>query len=181
MQKDLWVDTFRHDIDEYLSSLGKMAPFKSLAAIVDSGQFDRSVANRLTNALGAKIPTYLKAPYSADPADDPNRQKLRARVLRIMDEQKVDALIYPTWNNPPRRIGDLSSPDGNNSFFIPPHTGQPAITVPMGFTKSGLPVGLQLLGRPFSEPILLELAFAYEQATNHRRPPEGFPAIGQEN
>jgi len=181
IQEELWIDTFRHDIEQYLNSLGKTAPFTSLEEIVDSGRFDRSVANRLSDSLRAKIPADLKAPYSADPADDPKRQELRTRVLRIMDERNVDALIYPTWNNPPRQIGDLSSPDGNNSFFIPPHTGQPAITVPMGFTKGGLPVGLQLLGRPFSEPILLKLAFAYERRTNHRRPPKRFPAIGDQD
>ena len=181
MQKDLWRNTFRHDIEEYLSSLGETAPFKSLEAIVASGRFDESVANRLSDALGAKIPADLQAPYSADPADDPKRRKLRTTVLRIMDEQNIDALIYPTWNNPPRRVGDLSSPDGNNSFFIPPHTGQPAITVPMGFTNGGLPAGLQLLGRPFSEPMLLKLAYAYEKLTNHRRTPQEFPAIGHQN
>ena len=120
MQGDLWCDTFRHDIEEYLSSLGKSAPFKSLQAIVDSGRFDESVANRLTDALRAKIPPDLPAPYSADPADAPRRRELRSRVLRIMDEQNIDALIYPTWNNPPRRIGDLSSPHGNNSFLVHP-------------------------------------------------------------
>ena len=92
-----------------------------------------------------------------------------------MDKQNIDVLIYPTWNNPPRRIEDSNSRHGNNSPFIPPHTGQPAITVPMGFTKDGLPTGLQMLGRPFSEPTLLTLAFAYEKATNNRRPPSTFP------
>ena len=56
-----------------------------------------------------------------------------------------------------------------NSPFIAPHTGQPAITVPMGFTKSGLPTGLQLLGRPFGEPVLLRLAFAYARLDQFNR------------
>ena len=58
--------------------------------------------------------------------------------------------------------------------LIAPHTGQPAITVPMGFTQAGLPLGLQLLARPFDEHNLFQYAYAYEQATRHRRPPKAF-------
>jgi len=181
MQRDLWVNTFHHDIERYLGSLGKSAPFTSLEAIVASGRFDAAVANNLAEALRANVPAELGAPYSADPADAPQRQELLATVLKVMDTGQLDALIYPTWNNPPRRIGDVSSPHGNNSPFIAPHTGQPAITVPVGFTRDGLPIGLQLLGRPFCEPLLLKLAFAYEQATHHRRPPKAFPALDDEH
>ena len=91
-----------------------------------------------------------------------------------MDASELDAIIYPSWNNPPRKIGDLDSPHGNNSPVIAPHTGQPAITVPMGFTANGLPLGLQFLARPFDEHKLFRFAFAYEQQTLHRRPPAGF-------
>ena len=54
------------------------------------------------------------------------------------------------------------------------HTGLPAIVVPAGFTEGGLPVGVELLGRKFAEPRLFELAYGFEQNTDHRRPPEGF-------
>ena len=175
LQKDLWRDTFRHDIEQYLKSLGQAAPVKNLQEIIDSGAFHKSIAKPLSRSLQAPVPSDLEAAYSADPADDQARRELRRLVLAIMNEHRVDALIFPTWNNPPRRIGDLKSPHGNNSPFIAPHTGQPAITVPMGFTGSGLPTGLQLVGRPFGERTLLRLAFAYEQATHHRRPPKLFP------
>ncbi|RLE00554.1 MAG: amidase, partial [Candidatus Aminicenantes bacterium] len=61
-----------------------------------------------------------------------------------------------------------------NSQLIPPHTGFPAITVPMGFTYNHLPAGLQIVGRLFSEPELIKVAYAFEQATHHRRPPKKF-------
>ena len=96
-------------------------------------------------------------------------------VITTMDSLKLDALIYPTWSNPPRKIGDSASPDGNNSPVIAPHSGQPAITVPMGYVGNNLPIGLQLLGRPFSEEKLFQYAYAYEQATQHRKPPLLFP------
>ena len=57
------------------------------------------------------------------------------------------------------------------------NSGLPAITVPAGFTDDGLPVGLEILGREWDEAKLLKFAFAYEQATHHRRPPESTPAL----
>ena len=52
-----------------------------------------------------------------------------------MDNAKLDALVYPTWSNPPRLIGDLRSPAGDNNQFFAPSSGFPAITVPMGYTR----------------------------------------------
>ena len=60
---------------------------------------------------------------------------------------------------------------GDNSQIIAPHTGQPAFTVPMGFSKGKLPAGIQFLGRMYDEPILIKLAYSYEQGTKHRIPP----------
>jgi amidase len=94
-----------------------------------------------------------------------------------MDMARIDAIIYPTWSNPPRLIGDLESPHGDNSQYIPPHTGMPALSVPMGFTGSGLPAGLQVVGRLFSEQKLLAYAYAYVQATRHRHPPTLFTKL----
>ncbi len=94
-----------------------------------------------------------------------------------MDDARLDALVYPTWNNPPRLIGDLSSPHGNNSNRIAPHAGFPALTIPMGFTHGTLPAGLEILGRPWSEATLIRIAYGYEQATHHRRPPASTPPL----
>ena len=94
-----------------------------------------------------------------------------------MNEHDLDALIFPTWANPPRLIGDLNSPHGDNSQQIAPHTGFPAITVPMGFTGNGLPLGLQMVGRQFDEATLIKLAYSYEQATRHRVPPQKTPPL----
>jgi Asp-tRNA(Asn)/Glu-tRNA(Gln) amidotransferase A subunit family amidase len=47
----------------------------------------------------------------------------------------------------------------------------------MGYTYGGLPAGLQILARPYDEPVLFRLSYAYEQGTRHRKPPEGFPAL----
>jgi Asp-tRNA(Asn)/Glu-tRNA(Gln) amidotransferase A subunit family amidase len=92
-----------------------------------------------------------------------------------MDRDRVDAIIYPTWSNQPRKVGDLDSPAGDNSQLLSPHTGFPAITVPTGFTPDGLPAGLTFVGRLFAEPDLIRFVYCYEQATRHRRPPRLFP------
>ena len=90
-----------------------------------------------------------------------------------MDSLALDALVYPTWNNKPARIDRFSEEyKGDNSQLISPHTGQPAFTVPMGFTSENLPAGLQFLGRMFDEPTLIKLAYGYEQGTGHRKPPQ---------
>jgi len=81
-------------------------------------------------------------------------------VLESMDTARLDALVYPSWNNPPRLIGDLNSPHGNNSNRISPPTGFPAMTVPMGFVHGNLPAGLQILGRPWAEPTLIKTGYA---------------------
>ncbi|WP_089200376.1 amidase family protein [Paenibacillus xerothermodurans] len=117
------------------------------------------------------------------PIDDPEylkgefyREKYRQAVLKAMADHDLDAIIYPTWNNPPRLIGDLTSPHGNNSGLMSPPTGFPALTVPMGFSHGKYPAGLQMLGRPFSEGTLIQYAYAYEQATLHRQPPAVTPS-----
>jgi Asp-tRNA(Asn)/Glu-tRNA(Gln) amidotransferase A subunit family amidase len=93
-----------------------------------------------------------------------------------MDSLRLDALIYPTWSNVPRLIGDLNTPHGDNSQLFSPQTGMPAVNVPMGYTRNNtLPSGLQLLGRAFDEVTLFKLAYSYEQATKHRRAPVSAP------
>jgi len=174
---------FKYDLNRYLSGLGDKAPMKSLADIIKSRAFHPSIQARLESAQTADdVPGESAGCRSRDEF----RVKLRAAVLKLMDDQRLDALIYPTWSNPPRLIGDLNTPGGDNNQFFSPSTGFPAITVPMGFTRGdtlhpnaqtprvggpGLPAGLQFFGRPWDEATLIRLAYAYEQATHHRRPP----------
>jgi Asp-tRNA(Asn)/Glu-tRNA(Gln) amidotransferase A subunit family amidase len=108
---------------------------------------------------------------------EPRKIAFREAVIAEMDKDKLDAVIYPTWSNAPRKVGDMQSPAGDNSQILSPQTGFPAVTVPMGFTYGTLPAGLTFLGKLFSEPTLIKYAYAYEQATKHRRPPEKFKPL----
>lgn len=99
-------------------------------------------------------------------------------LKQVLEQHQLDAIAYPTWSNPPRLVGDLTTPAGDNSQTPVPAAGVPAVTVPMGWVRDGmLPVGLQLLGDRWSEPRLIALAYAFEQATRHRRPPVTTPPL----
>ncbi len=168
---------FRYDINNYLKTLGKDTGVKSLQDVVDQEQFlpQNSGAIKWAMAVAADVKPDEQDPPCIDVAGDPRRQALLNAVVATMDSLELDAFVYPSWSNPPRKIGDAESPHGNNSPVIAPHSGQPAITVPMGYADNALPLGLQLLGRPFSEAKLFQYAYAYEQATRHRKPPRLFP------
>jgi Asp-tRNA(Asn)/Glu-tRNA(Gln) amidotransferase A subunit family amidase len=103
---------------------------------------------------------------------DQRRVAFRKAIRKTMDKLHLDAIVYPSWNYPPAKIDSFDVDyKGDNSQIIAPHTGQPAFTVPMGFTHGGLPAGIQFLGRMYAEPTLIKLVYAYEQGTKHRRPP----------
>jgi Asp-tRNA(Asn)/Glu-tRNA(Gln) amidotransferase A subunit family amidase len=165
---------FRHDLAAYLEQLGPAAPADSLDEITAAERYLPRNAKAMDWAISVDVTPEEQEPPCVDVQGDPRRKALLVAVVAAMDAAGVDALAYPSWNNPPRRIGNDDSPHGNNSPIIAPHSGQPTITVPMGFTASGLPLGLQLLARPFDEAKLFRYAYAYEQATRHRRPPPGF-------
>ena len=160
---------FKHDLNAYLADLGDKAPLRTLDEIIKSRRFHPSIQARLESAEASNdVPGESAGCRSRDAF----REQLRRAVLRLLDNRQLDALVYPTWSNLPRLIGDLNTPGGDNNQFFAPSTGFPAITVPMGFTRRDtLPAGIQFFGRPWSESLLLRLAYAYEQGTHHRRPP----------
>lgn len=175
LSQGLWCNTFRYDLNQYLASLGEKAPVKNLAEIIASGLYSPYIEERLQNSMKVEVNPDQQNPPCLGVYEDPRRIRFREAILSAMAHHGVDAIILPTWNNPPRKVGDNDSPHGNNSPQIPPHTGQPGITVPMGFTSENLPAGLQFIGKPFEEPMLIKLTYAYEHATKHRRAPEQFP------
>jgi len=173
-----WCPRFRYDLEAYLASLGPAAPVHTLDEIIRSGRFHPSIRGSLEYFAG------IDEPPETNPAcvqARANQETLRSGVRRVLGEQHLDAIVYPTWSNPPRLIGDLNTPHGDNSQDLSPHTGFPAFTVPMGWVRvrdADLPVGLQILGDAWTEPTLIQIAYGYEQATHHRHPPPTTPAIG---
>lgn len=167
-------DQFRHDIAQYLTAHPN-APVKSVDDILRSRRFHPTIEKRLERAA-AFTDSLDAAPGCAQ--REAFRAWLRGAVTQAMDAQRLDALVYPTWSNPPRLIGDFTTPHGDNSQLFSPNTGFPAIAVPMGWTRGDrLPAGITFFGRAWSEPTLIRLAYSYEQATHHRRAPGSTPPV----
>ena len=167
---------FKYDINRYLAAQGDRVPVHSLQDIIKSRGFHPSVQLRLQNAQEGSENGPESAPCKAE-AD--YREQFRAAVLKTMTAQRLDAFVYPTWSNPPRLIGDLNTtPHGDNSQVFSPTTGFPAVQVPMGYTRENtLPAGITFFGKAWDEAALIRFAYAYEQATRHRRPPASTPAV----
>ncbi len=109
------------------------------------------------------------------------REQLMINIAKVMADHQLDALAYKAVEHQPTLIAEATNPpyksNGGvvtiNTFLIHAST----ITVPMGFSDDGIPAGLAFLGLPFSEPTLIRLGYAYEQATQHRRPPATTPPL----
>lgn len=177
LTENLWCNTFQHDVNAYLTSLGDSSPHKNITSVYESGLYSPYIKSRLERALEENRAPEDRDPICVDVFTTPANIAFREAVLEMMNAHELDAFVYPTWSNPPRHIGDMETPAGDNSQYFSPHTGFPAITVPIGFSYDVLPVGLTFIGREYGEPTLIRLAYAYEQATLFRRAPERFKAI----
>jgi amidase len=166
---------FKAEFNAWLGQQGANVPVKSLDEIVRSGRYHPAIQARLEAAARVE-----QSPDSLPgcQARQRVREALRAAVTRMMDSQRLDAVIYPTWSNVPRLIGDLNTPAGDNSQVFSPTTGMPTITVPMGYTRNNtLPAGMSVLGRAFDEPRLIKIVYGYEQATKWRKQPPTAPSL----
>jgi len=165
---------FKYDLNQFLAARQGRVPVADLTAVVKGGKFHPTVRRQLEQTEQGPA----NGPETADcAAERTYRDQVRAAVLKTMDALKLDAFVHPTWSNPPRLIGDLNTPGGDNSQFFSPTTGWPAIQVPMGYTRGVLPAGITFFGRAWTEADLLGMAYAYEQHTGHRRPPASTPPL----
>ena len=168
---------FKYDINAYLAAQGNRVPVHNLDEIIKSQRFHPSVQLRLERAQQS---TPQGPDSDACKSEMAYRKAFGEAVSKTMDQLKLDAFVYPTWSNPPRLIGDLNSPHGDNSQIFSPTSGFPAIQVPMGYTRNGvLPAGLTFFGRAWDESTLIRLAYGYEQVTQQRHPPSTTPKLRQ--
>ncbi|HXE81356.1 MAG TPA: amidase [Vicinamibacterales bacterium] len=179
--RDLWrtelevlLYEFKADLNAYLASLGPSGRVKTLADII---RFNDENAAREMPYFGQElfIQAEAKGPLTdkayLDALATNHRLTRELGIDKVMDEHGLDALVAPTGG--PAWLTDLVNGDCSRggASSIPAVAGYPHITVPAGFV-SGLPVGVSFIGRAWSEPTLIKLAYAFEQATKHRRPPK---------
>ncbi|MDR4988240.1 MAG: amidase [Bacteroidales bacterium] len=163
---------YKDGLNRYFAGLGDDAPIHSLEELIAFNKSDEISLKHFNQY-------YLKMAQEKGSLDSHDyREALAAMhkgsrdqgIDRVMDEHRLDAIIAPTGS--PAWKTDLINGDAFQLGSSSPaaHAGYPNITVPMGFVE-GLPVGLSIFGRAWSEPVLLEIAYAYERGTMHRRVP----------
>ena len=178
LTRDIQVADYeaRAALNRYLASLGPRAPVKSFDEFVARGEFHAAV----------------KGPLEAerrivDGLDDPEyrnrllrRQELRQATMSVIAAQRLDAILYPHQR---RLVVPIGEDQVDRNGVLSNSTGFPALTLPGGFSPPsataplGVPVGVELLGPEWSEPRLIALAFAFEQAAAVRRPPISTPPL----
>jgi Asp-tRNA(Asn)/Glu-tRNA(Gln) amidotransferase A subunit family amidase len=162
------IHDVKFDLDAYLASR-PTAPVRSLDEALASGRIHPEVEPNLRRSQAVRSRDTKE--YWEHVA---KRELLRQAVLQAMAEHRLDALAYPPIRRQANRIGEHQS--GTNCH-LSANSGLPALVVPAGFTTDGMPVGVELIGRAWSEALLLRLGHAYEQATKHRRPPASTPPL----
>ena len=162
----------RAAIERYLAKTGPTFP-KSVSEIMASGKF-----------LPLHEAGLLAVASAPPPEEDPvverlaaDEAQMRIAYLAALDEMRIDVLAIPTATYPPKRNGDRDFSTAGTRSGIAAALHWPAAVVPMGYSYENLPSGLQLIGRPWSEAILIAIAHAYEQATQHRVPPSAAPPL----
>ncbi len=157
----------RPDLDFYLGDPKAGTPVQSLGAIIASGKYHPGIEKNILEAMTLQ----RDAGYFERLA---RRAKLQERVMALMAGQRLDALVFPHQKRPVVPVGETQVERNGSLGSV---TGFPSIVVPGGFTRPtetaaiGVPVGIEFLGRPWSEGLLIAIGYAYEQGTKNRRPP----------
>lgn len=159
---------FKWDLMDYLATVPN-APLASLGEMLEAGLIHEALLSGMRSRdrpESRETDAYESALAKREP--------LREAIEAAMDRYQVDALAFPTVRTVPAVVGD---PQRGSSCSLSANTGLPALSVPAGFTRDGLPIGIELVGRTLADARLVALGYAFEQATDHRRGPPTTPAL----
>jgi Asp-tRNA(Asn)/Glu-tRNA(Gln) amidotransferase A subunit family amidase len=179
-QNDVQKYEFKAVMDRYLATIPN-APAKTVDAIYAGGRYNHPTLEGFLKSAVSFKDGLSEADYQIRLDRD---AKTHALLDKVMDDNHLDAVVYPLQKRLVVPITELNQADRNG--ILASVTGFPAITVPAGFsapTKTaplGVPVGMDILGKPWSEAKLLSLAYSFEQATHFRRSPESAPPLHSE-
>ncbi len=170
---EIMLYEYKDGLNKYFSSLGPEAPIKNLEELIAFNEKDSIELNFYNQK-------YLEMALEKDDLDSEEYLETLEKVIkgsredgmdRVMDENNLDAIIAPTggpaWKTD-HVNGDAFQVGSSSPAAI---SGYPSITVPMGFIDE-LPVGISFFGKAWSEPVLIEIAYAYENGTQHRKAPK---------
>jgi Asp-tRNA(Asn)/Glu-tRNA(Gln) amidotransferase A subunit family amidase len=160
-------------IERYLATTGPGFP-KTLAEVMATEKFHPVHEVSLRATVPAPAPREDPIVHQLE-ADEKNMREVYDAAMRAAG---IDAFILPVASYPPKLNGDRNLTPAGANTWIASGLHWPAMAVPMGYTYEDLPSGLQIVGRPWTEPLLIEIAYAYEQATKHRHPPTTVPPLG---
>jgi amidase len=159
---------FKFDLAEYLARHPD-APVKSLGEVLDRGLYHLALEGTFKTRNAVE-----KRGTDQERRARIKRVAIRDVVVATMEEQRLSALIYPTLRRKPARIGDGQ---GGSNCQLSASSGLPALAVPAGFSDDGVPIGIDVLGRAWSEADLLSLGYAMERTLALRRAPFSTPAL----
>ena len=167
------LDDFKTHLNRYLSALPPEAPVHSMEEVLASGKYHPGVEENMLTAVRLEVgtPAYNQKLL--------RQAQVRTRLMGVMAELRLDAIVYPHQQQLVCKIGG-SQQQRNGALCSA--TGFPSIAVPAGFAPSpeapiGVPVGMEIIGRPFSEGKLIEIAYSFQQLSQLRRPPVSAPAL----
>jgi Asp-tRNA(Asn)/Glu-tRNA(Gln) amidotransferase A subunit family amidase len=162
------------DLNTYLKDLPASSEVHSLKEIIASGKYHPGIEANIKKAVTLDT-------NSVEYKDRLiRRQLLQQQVLKIMADNQLDAIMFPHQK---RLVVPVGQTQVERNGALGSITGFPSIVVPAGFSEPtataplGVPVGMELLGRPFSEPVLIKMGYDFEQSTHLRKPPASTPPL----
>lgn len=156
--------------DLYFRRLGPNAPIKNMDELLSKG--GKLVKPSIVKAYG-EFRSLMHQPDYLARRD--TQETLKAEVIALMDKYRLDVLVHPFKSMPPPPHMERGVDQDNPLSSV---AGLPAVLVPAGYTqKENGPIAIEILGRPFSEPTLFKVAYAYEQLSKNRKPPPTTPAL----
>jgi amidase len=164
----------KDNLTTYLQNAQPSAPVQSLSDVIASGQYHPGIEETIQQAatLSTQDEEYKSRLLK--------RSQLQTTFLKLMADHNLDAIVFPHQQ---RLVVPIGESQVERQGILTSATGFPSIVVPAGFSQPsetapiGVPIGVEWVGRPWSEPTLIKIAYAFEQATQVRRPPASTPQL----
>ena len=168
------LDDLKDHLNIYLKDLPPHAPVHSVEEVMASGKYSPSIKANMDTAmaLSTGTPEYNQKLVL--------RAEMRTKIMKLMADNKLDAIVYPHQQQLVCKVGESQQQRNGVLCSV---TGFPSIAVPAGFSSPtpdaplGIPIGMEIIGRPWSEPLLIEIAYSFEQASRFRKAPAGTPDL----